>query len=189
MFPTIISENLISKNDCELILEFVKNKTFNDIPQNYNLPKDPTEDIARIKTISIDSSFEGYKILSDLDKSLINFIKNFYGLNVLNLNGQCIVRYNKDQYIGYHKDWEPKDPYVIENKKPQVHLSSVTYINGNFVGGEIILKSKDESNFDLITIKPDYGTTVFFSGDKYHLTKPIINGTKYSYTNFYTLDI
>ena len=40
-----------------------------------------------------------------------------------------------------------------------------------------------------MTLTPKTGTTVFIDGGKYHITKPIISGAKYSYTKFYTLDI
>jgi predicted 2-oxoglutarate/Fe(II)-dependent dioxygenase YbiX len=187
--PTIISENIISKDDCELILASLKNKTFDHIPQNYNLPDDPNEDAMRIRTLSIDSQFEQYSLISKLENSLVSFIEKFYGVKVLNVAGQCIVRYLNGQFINIHKDWEPNDPYVLEHKKSQVHLSSVTYINGDFSGGEIVLKEDYIMGDDLVTLKPNAGATVFFSGDKYHVTKPINSGIKYSYTNFYTLDI
>ena len=189
MLPTIILENVISKDDCALISNALKNKSFNFIPQSYNFPQDEKEDPMRIQSLSINFDFEQYSLISKLEKSLISSVEKFYGTKVLNVTGQCIVRYVDGQFINLHKDWEPNDPYVIEHKKTQVHLGSVTYINGDFSGGEIILKESYGIKDDLIILKPESGVTVFFSGDKHHITKPIISGVKYSYTNFYTLDI
>lgn len=189
LLPTIISENIISKDDCLLIVDALKDQTFNHIPQNYNLPENPNEDAMRIRTLSIDSQFEQHSLIFKLENSLVSFIEKFYRVKVLNVAGQCIVRYTNGQFINLHKDWEPNDAYVLEHKKSQVHLSSVTYINGDFSGGEIVLKEDYIMGDDLVTLNPTAGSTIFFSGDKYHITKPITSGVKYSYTNFYTLDI
>jgi predicted 2-oxoglutarate/Fe(II)-dependent dioxygenase YbiX len=187
--PTVISENIISKDDCALIADALKDQTYSYIPQSYNLPEDSNQDAMRIRTLSIDSQFEQHSLILKLENSLVSFIEKFYKAKVLKVVGQCIVRYTNKQFINLHKDWEPQDPYVLEHNKSQVHLSSVTYINGDFSGGEIVLKEDYKMDDDLVTLKPTAGATIFFSGDKYHITKPISSGIKYSYTNFYTLDI
>ena len=46
-----------------------------------------------------------------------------------------LIKYTENQYIDAHRDWEPLDPYVIENNKKQVHLSSVTYFEHHIFFG------------------------------------------------------
>lgn len=187
MYPVIISENLISKENCNFIVDLVKDEKFSHTPQNANLPEDPILDNKRIRALHLYPGFEGMAILDDLELNLNNFVEKNFSAKILNVTSHVIIKYTANQYIDLHRDWEPNDPYVIENNKQQVHLSSITYFNEDFVGGEICIKHDTAINEDLLTVTPRTGTTIFLDGNKYHVTKPIISGVKFSYTKFYTL--
>jgi hypothetical protein len=189
MYPIVISEDLISKDECDLIVNLAKDRVFSHTPQNVNLPEDPILDNKRIRALHLYSDFEGFSILEDFQVRLNNFVEEKFSTKILSVTSHVLIKYTENQYIDAHRDWEPLDPYVIENNKKQVHLSSVTYFNEDFIGGEICLKEKDIFNSDLMTLAPKAGTTIFIDGGKYHVTKPIMSGAKYSYTKFYTLDV
>jgi hypothetical protein len=189
MYPVIVSEDIISKEECDFIVNLAKDKVFSHTPQNANLPEDPILDNIRIRALHLYSDFEGFSVLEDFQTRLNNFVEKQFSAKIINVTSHVLIKYTANQYINIHRDWEPTDPYVIENNKQQVHLSSVTYFNEDFVGGEICIKEKDIFDSDLMTLTPRTGTTVFIDGGKYHITKPIISGAKYSYTKFYTLDV
>ena len=189
MYPVIISEEFISKDNCNYIINLVKDKKFSHTPQNADLPEDPILDNKRIRALHLYSDFEGICILDNLESSLNNFVEKNFSAKILDVTSHVLIKYMPNQYIDLHRDWEPADPYVINNNKKQVHLSSITYFNEDFVGGEICIKAEDGYSTDLLVVAPKTGMTIFIDGNKYHVTKPIISGVKYSYTKFYHLDI
>ena len=87
--------------------------------------------------------------------------------------------------IDIHKDWEPKDEWVILNNKKTVHLSSVFYFNENYSGGDLVFYNNNKEKY--FFIKPKKNCVILFDALQAHSTIPIISGVKYSYTNFYTL--
>jgi len=87
-----------------------------------------------------------------------------------------------------------------------VHISSITYLNEDFIGGEIVIaetsknidKSSNEqrqlvleqiaNNSTLMTLTPKTGLTIFFDALCWHITNPITSGIKYCYTDFYSIE-
>lgn len=177
MYPTLIFENFIEQDILSTLVNKIKDKTFLASPNNPNL-----------FNYEIDNQFEHKYIIEYIDKKLKQTIKTFYNKDVIHQAGGSILRYNPGQSIGVHADWAPEDSYVKENNKQVVNLSSVFYLNENFVGGELIFcdDQRIDSAINLF-LKPKIGTVIFFDSLKYHYTKEIVSGTKYSYTSFYSL--
>lgn len=125
-------------------------------------------------------------IYEEINEAICSIVENIYYQKIDKLSNG-IVRYSKDQNIGLHRDWEPEDNYVVKNNKPKVNLSSVYYFNDNYVGGEICFQKQKESD-TYLTYKPIKNSLIIFDSELYHYTKPIISGSKFSLTSFYTLE-
>lgn len=105
------------------------------------------------------------------------------------INEYCsgIVKYSFGQNIGMHRDWEPEDTYVITNKKKQVHLGSILYLNDDYKGGNLILyRDKDSEMY--FNYKPIKNSLIIFDSSIYHSTQPISENEKYCITCFYSLE-
>jgi len=71
---------------------------------------------------------------------------------------------------------------VVE--KPHGHFlpySFVIFLNDNFKGGELM--------FDNITIKPQKGQLVYFTGDEVHSVNSVLEGDRYTLVSFLKSDI
>ena len=174
MFPTLIFENIIHKKIIEEIVDSISNKDFKKAPNNNSL-----------ESYQVEKTFGNFnKVIEEID----NKINLFYRKKILSNSGTSIVRYTEGKFIGRHRDWEPSDPYVIQNNKLKVDLASVFYLNDNYDGGEICFFENVYSKNPYAIIKPKAGMCFFFDYSIYHETKPIISGIKYSYTTFYQLE-
>lgn len=54
-------------------------------------------------------------------------------------------------------------------------------------GGEIFFCDNIFNNKKILEFKPPSGSVILFDALQTHGTNPILNGIKYSYTNFYTI--
>ena len=80
-----------------------------------------------------------------------------------------IVHWPKGSFQEFHKDFESQDTV----------LTSITYLNDDFVGGETVFK-------DGIVIKPKKGRTLFFNGQHYtHKVNLIKKGNRYTIPVWY----
>jgi hypothetical protein len=194
IYPTIIVEKFFSDEECKFLLDSIENsgKEFDTIDYGNG---DKGKSYFNVSSLPMESYYQ----------SLNNFIEKNYSCSIVSSRGKSVARYTKDQNINLHQDWDPDSPDVVEHSKPQVHISSITYLNEDFIGGEIIIaetaknikKSNDEQrqfvlqqildNSTLMTIKPKTGLTIFFDALTWHITKPITSGVKYCYTDFYSI--
>jgi 2OG-Fe(II) oxygenase superfamily len=128
------------------------------------------------------------EITLKLNKICKEIILEQYGKQTTRLQGESIVRYAQGQSLPYHQDWSISE-YVIKNGFPVVHLSSVFYINDNYEGGELIFSTKKQTEYqhDIMSLKPQAGTIVFFDALQWHASAPVKSGYKFASTNFYTL--
>jgi Rps23 Pro-64 3,4-dihydroxylase Tpa1-like proline 4-hydroxylase len=179
MYPTVIVENLIEEDKLNLI-----QSSFHDLNFQLN-PSAKEETYSTLRYFPIGESFAYYDFIKKIDKKIENHIKAHYSKEVESYTGQSIVRYVEGQFIDIHKDWEPKDEWVILNNKKTVHLSSVFYFNDNYSGGDLVFYNNNKEKY--FFIKPKKNCVILFDALQTHSTIPIISGVKYSYTNFYTL--
>lgn len=175
-YPTIIIENFIDQETIESLLFLMGELNFEAAPNNPNLYSCQTSSDSLSKSLS-----------QKINQKLTSTIENLYFKKVLHYTSGSVVRYTEGQFIGPHADWAPEDDYVIHNKKTKVDLSSILYLNEDFLGGDLIF-SENENITDM-SVKPRKNTAVFFDALKTHYTLPILKGCKYSYTSFYSLEV
>jgi hypothetical protein len=195
LYPTIIVEKFFSDEECNLLLDNIKNsgKEFDVIDYGGG---DKGKSYFNVSDLPMESYYD----------ALNKFIEKNYDCSIVGSRGKSVARYTKDQNINLHQDWDPNSPDVVEHSKPQVHISSVTYLNEDFIGGEIVIaetsknihmSSNDqrqlvleqiENNSTLMTVTPKTGLTIFFDALYWHITKPITSGIKYCYTDFYSIE-
>jgi predicted 2-oxoglutarate/Fe(II)-dependent dioxygenase YbiX len=128
------------------------------------------------------------EITLNLNKKCKAIIAELYGKQVTRLQGESIVKYAPGQSLPYHQDWSISE-YVIKNGFPVVHLSSVFYINDDYEGGELIFSTQKQTAYqhDVMSLKPQAGTIIFFDALHWHASAPVKSGHKFAITNFYTL--
>jgi len=173
MYPMIIVDNIIEDKKVTEIQNSILNGFFEKAPNNIHF-----------ESFGIEKTYNDFSYLSTKIEYNINL---YYKKQILFSTGKSIARYTIANFIGRHRDWEPSDPYVIENKKPRIDLASVYYINDDYTGGEICFFKSKDSDRPYLEIKPKAGMCVFFDSSVYHETRPIISGEKYSYTTFHQL--
>ena len=108
-------------------------------------------------------------------KKLINYFSNFLGK-------RGIIAYPEKIEITI---WEinSKQDMHLDGARDTTNLTSITYLNDDYLGGETIFKNG-------IIVKPEIGKTVFFDGKKYlHGVSPITKGKRYVLAIWYTSDL
>lgn len=195
LYPTIIVEKFFSDEECKFLLDHIKKsgKEFDTIGYGGG---DKGKSYFNVSSLPIENYYD----------ALNKFIEKNYSCSIISSRGKSVARYTKDQNINLHQDWDPNSPDVVEHSKPQVHISSITYLNEDFIGGEIVIsetgknidKTSNEqrelvlqqisNNSTLMTVTPKTGLTIFFDALYWHMTKPITSGTKYCYTDFYSVE-
>ena len=81
--------------------------------------------------------------------------------------------------------WEKgsKQDMHFDNSRETTKLTSITYLNDDFDGGETYFEKG-------LIIKPEKGKTIFFDGKRYlHGVKPLENNPRYVMAIWYTSDI
>lgn len=129
MFNTVIKYDIIDKKDLNFLNKILKEQEYfiNPSAKEDNYGVVYFCDKNSIKNISVN------KIFHKINKELISIVENVYQKKVLNVAGNCILKYTKDRFIGIHRDWQEDDEWVIKNKKETVHLSSIFYLNDNYL--------------------------------------------------------
>jgi hypothetical protein len=73
--------------------------------------------------------------------------------------------------------------FHVDDKRSSTTLTSITYLNDDFEGGETIFENG-------LTIRPKKGKTVFFDGQKYrHGVSCVSKGIRFVLANWYSKDI
>lgn len=177
MLPMLIVEEVFEKSELNKMIDSIAESLFQSAPNN-----------VQFESLQLEKTHITYKKFDNLTNVINALLNRYYNKNIKFHTGKSVARYTEGKFIGKHRDWEPNDPYVIENNKPRIDLGSVFYLNDDYIGGEINFYSKFDSNVPYMSIKPKSNTCIFFDSSIYHMTNPIIKGTKYSYTTFYQLE-
>ena len=153
----LIEKNLITKDACKSLKEIaIKNE--NDF--------EPWRDIL---TRDID-------LLSDpFSHKLNNYLTNFLGM-------RGIVAYAELMQLTI---WKKNSKQIMhyDQTRDTTNLTSITYLNQDFTGGETIFDNG-------VVVKPEVGKTLFFNGKDYlHGVNPIIEGVRYVMAIWYTSDL
>jgi predicted 2-oxoglutarate/Fe(II)-dependent dioxygenase YbiX len=174
MNPTLIIENFIEDKTIDILLSLMDKVNFESTPNNANLFSCQTSNEELTKNIS-----------QNINDKLTSTIETFYLKKVYHYTSGSVIRYNEGQFIGPHADWAAEDKYVVDEEKTKVDLSSILYLNDDFLGGDLVFLEKE--NIINLSLKPKKNTAIFFDALKVHYTTPIVEGCKYSYTSFYSL--
>ena len=209
MFDTLIRTNFVNSETLAEIIEYLEksefyiNPSYKDFDKFNNrggltdeevakmgMPPAPS-DILRSHRISQreeDLSIGINKIMSEINTMCKQLIFDIYDRKIINLGGGSVARYENGQSLPVHQDWSITD-WVEKYNLPVVHLSSVFYINDNYEGGQLCFSSKkmDAHSHDIMFMKPQAGTIIFFDALQWHAAAPVVSGKKYAVTNFYTL--
>jgi hypothetical protein len=208
----LIIKNFISKDEVELILNFLKNCDEDSWMVEYNqllnkksndsYKKDPWEGM----TIPITNKNFSKKFFPNLPAELVYRLsdqikdvteKRFKENLVIQLSGLHRWRPGREQkpHIDYFLDEEEHDFSLLESyniTKDHIdsfkenfndkHYSSILYLNNNYSGGELYMP---QHNFE---VKPEPGMLVCFKGDENNLhgVKMVTEGIRYTMSIFWT---
>ncbi len=208
MFDTLIRTDVVDSQTLETMHEYCEsvdfyiNESYGGIPdellaqqqtgitdeklKEFGAPPAPDEVLRSHRFQDMNRVLK--EITLKLNKICKDIILEQYGKQTTRLQGESIVRYAQGQSLPYHQDWSISE-YVIKNGFPVVHLSSVFYINDNYEGGELLFSTKRQTEYqhDIMSLKPQAGTIVFFDALQWHASAPVKSGHKFASTNFYSL--
>lgn len=175
--PLVILENIIDDTDLSCLVKSFESTNFTAVINNPNL-----------YNYFIRDDYTHKDKIDLLNLKLHSILENLYNTKIKDCTTGGVVRYTKGQNIGVHADWDPEDSYM-KSKEEKFTISSIFYFNEDYTGGELIFcKDKKFIDLNILKLKPQKNTVIFFDSSKFHYTNPILSGTKYSYTNFYSLD-
>lgn len=207
LFETIQITNFVNnetivklKEYCD-VSEFYINESYGGLPNNQDseingitdqqikelgLPPIPNE-VLRSHRFT-DMSDEIKEISLKINQMCEDVIFEKYNKKMSYMQGGDFVRYGIGQSLPYHQDWTVSE-WVLKHNLPVVHVSSVFYINDDYLGGELLFSSSKLNGYghDVASFKPTAGTVIFFDALKWHASAPVTKGFKYASTNFYTL--
>lgn len=208
MFDTLMRTNFVNNETLVKLQEYCSksefyiNESYGGLPsdqvggvngitdrqiEELGLPAVPSEVLRSHR--SSDMSQEIRVIASEINQMCEQIILEKYNKKMSYMQGGDFVRYGVGQSLPYHQDWTVSE-WVLKHNLPTVHLSSVFYINDDYSGGELLFSSSklDGYQHDVISLKPNAGTVVFFDALRWHASAPVTSGFKYASTNFYTLE-
>jgi len=206
MYSTFIHYDYLPSNFIEHLLRFMPHQYFYLNKEQYKIDSEKDAQPTMLRAYYINdpqehlSSLEECTMAFDNEQDLetktaiINAyikIKNEltiaerYNQRTLAQIGDTIIKYEKGQYIGFHKDWDSESEWVITHNKQTVHLSSILYLNDDFHGGNLFFQEREKE--PTLVYSPLKNSVIFFDALTFHRTDPITDGVKYCVTNFYTL--
>lgn len=179
MFNPIIIKNFLNKDDCEYLINTVKNvdcweKNHGDFWENRILSD---------TTIYKDIDKIAGRLLYDVRIKISDVIKKEYKLSKQVYPDLCqVVRWFPGQQQPPHAD-DMKD---TEGHEWYHHrdYGSIIYLNDNYDGGNTYYPKQK------LSITPEIGTLLVHPGDQehFHGVTKIKNSTRYTISSFWTLD-
>lgn len=129
MFETVIKYNLLKNEDINFLND---NLCLEKFTINPSAKEDGYTVLHSCHMDDVKNSVSN-QIIDDLNSKLISMVEKIYTSKVLVTIGNSIVKYTQGKFIGVHKDWQENDDWVIKNNRSTVHISSVFYINDNYL--------------------------------------------------------
>tara|TARA_R110002020_G_scaffold9522_2_gene37330 strand:+ start:11905 stop:12390 length:486 start_codon:yes stop_codon:yes gene_type:complete len=153
----LIEQDFFEKDTCDFLISLaLKNES----------KANPFRDIYVLPFLEIEYIF---------GKKIINYVTNFLGRRGL-------ISYPERMQITIWNENSKQDMH-FDTAKESTNLTSITYLNSDYEGGETVFKNG-------ISIRPEKGKTVFFDGKKYfHGVNPVKKGKRLILAIWYTSDI
>lgn len=163
----IVQSNILSKQECDSILELTNNHEFKKSKASYS-----NGEASKNFRTSLDIEIPTPKIVEDILKpKLIE-----YGIDSLP-STIVILKYTKGKEFKRHTDTGELFPHRL--KTLSIQLSDKDeYTGGDF----LIFKSKGEE----VLFEKTLGNMVLFDSDREHLVTPILSGTRYAMVMWFT---
>lgn len=169
-------ENFINIKNLTIINNWIKNNT----PEKDPSGNTPFEYFSPFKSDDVKIK----KTFDELQIKLYKTIKTKFLINVYQENIANIMVYKLNDFLPEHIDNMNEQKILTPTGYVSRDISSTIYFNDNYLGGEIVFPKQD------LKIKPSAGSVVMFpSHDSYpHLVFPVLNGLRYSATNFWCIN-
>jgi predicted 2-oxoglutarate/Fe(II)-dependent dioxygenase YbiX len=181
MSSCVYIDSFIDEEQITFILDRISQADFTSVGNNKDLFS------LDLFNTELFNDTECIEILLSIQRKIEKKIELIYNKPITHSAGPSVLKYEINQKIGLHRDWEPEDSYVIENKKKKVDLASIVYFNEDYNGGDLVFYKKENLSIPYLTLKPSKGSCIIFDSDIYHDTISISSGTKYCQTTFYSL--
>ena len=106
------------------------------------------------------------------------------------IEGSQVLRYDGENsgHFTMHSDNAFIDANnIFQHTNPNRLITTVTILNDDYEGGELILGFMSSDNAGLLKLKPQAGTTIIFPSDmRYpHQVMPVTKGTRFSMVRWY----
>lgn len=104
-----------------------------------------------------------------LSLNIKSIIEKEYNLSVLPIPSTTVMKWIPGKFLEPHVD-------DLSIRSPQHHISTITYLNDNYEGGEISFITHN------VSIKPKIGDLIIFPGNMNyaHEVKTILSGNRYT---------
>ncbi len=153
----IVLDNVFTKEECLSMTSYYDN--------NISSSQFSKETLNNFIDINLNDSFLSPKI-----RKVENIARNNYDPNI-GIDWGHVVNWPVGASHNLHLDFRKQDTV----------LSSITYLNDDYTGGETFIK-------DDLQIIPKVGRTIFFNGQQYvHGVKKILSGSRYSLPLWYKM--
>ena len=188
-----IIKNLVSKKDCEDIINCC-NDTLVPVSSRPGFYEDPNKRLflpeEEALRLNLSNGEENNKALAGAKISSLLYkikksLQDFYDVSLPNAEGG-MAKLTEGAFNGLHSDMYQIDGSKWEDgsgRESELNYSAILYLSDHdkdFSGGEIIFPQQD------LSIKPEAGMLVFFTGDLDHLHKVsrVKSGERYSVVAF-----
>jgi hypothetical protein len=157
----VIEDKLFSEQDCKKLIDI------------YNCNLDKVKKWYSSHVIRLDNLEDNDLLFT---KKIVQIINNFcvsiFGINVY-VERADITKWDVESSKNYHYD-DARDSTI---------LSSITYLNDDYEGGETFFENN-------LIISPEVGKSLFFDGNQYlHGVKTVYSNPRYTLAIWYTNDI
>ncbi len=157
----VIEDGLFSEEDCEKLITI------------YNSNLDKVQEWYFTYPLKLDK-LDGDDLF--FSKKIVQIINNF-----------CVSIFGTNTYVERAEvtKWDIKSnkDYHYDDARDSTILSSITYLNDNYSGGETFFENK-------LSVSPEVGKSLFFDGNQYlHGVKTVYSNYRYTLAIWYTNDI
>ncbi len=190
-YPFLIIDNFLSQNECEFIYqEIIKDSEFESakvkiLKDNLILPK-LNQNVRKTNLHNLTN--QSKLIYKEAFFKIKNKIEKFFNLILLQSSGIQALGYEKGAYYLKHSDNcselidKNKNLIGFRSVANERKITTVSFLNSNFNGGELIFNFLFDKRMEVFTFKPKTGTLIAFASNPIftHEVKEVLNGYRVS---------